>query len=805
MGAALCTVFVVRRQTRKRFDLQKAYFEQLFENSPEGIVILDDSYRVIDANESFTKLFQFEIQELRHRFLNDLVVPEKVQQDPSTIQQVTLGNKVFQKEALRKRKDGELVYVSVLSFPIEVKGRSMGIYEIYNDITLRKKAEKALKESHERFVTVMDSLDAGVYVADMETYELLFVNKYLMEHLGNDLTGKKCYEVLHKGRTAPCDFCTNRKLMEKGESTSKPLAREGRDEVTGAWCAVRDRAIRWVDGRIVRLQIATDITEIKQTENKLKQTMEALRRSEERLRMVVENMPVMMMALGGAGEIQVWNRECERVTGYRQEDMAGNSEAFKWLYPDPDDRARMMEMVHARSPGEIRDWEVSARCNDGAFKRISWSNISGRFPIRGWSSWAVGVDVTERKQLEEERIDKNKLEFIQVLTGGIAHDFNNLLTPILGNVQLARMQVDSPEKVLDKLERVEKVTMRAKEVIKRLQTFSRKKDMASKETFFIGRLVDETLATVLGGSNATYRCSVAENLLPVQCDPAEIAQAMASLAINAREAMPDGGVVEVEVANERLEGEQAACLRLAPGPYVRVGIRDHGKGVAEEHLSRIFDPYFTTKPRATDKLTGLGLAITRSIVESHGGRLVIARTRPGEGSLFRIYLPAVQKPPSAAPLPDRKVPEATELVAGKAPPASLRSASRPKILLMDDEESVREVCAEMIRYMGCEVSHARSGEEALEKFRESRRNGSPYDVVILDLTVPGGMGAVEAVNELRAADPAIKAVVSSGYSDDPSIARFEEFGFRGAVKKPFQFAELEETLKRVLSTGEAPR
>jgi nitrogen-specific signal transduction histidine kinase/CheY-like chemotaxis protein len=418
---------------------------------------------------------------------------------------------------------------------------------------------------------------------------------------------------------------------------------------------------------------------------------------------------------------------------------------------------------------------MEIRCKDGTKKIISWHNISGRFPIRGWTSWAIGVDITERKQLEEERLDAGKLKAIRVLAGGFAHDFNNLLTGILGNIQLAKMYMSSDKKALPKLEKAEKVSLETKELITQLQTFYKAEEPVRK-TVPIAELVKEAVETILTGSSIKCRYFILEDLWLTKYDPEQIRHVINSLVLNARDAMPQGGSIEVGLRNVSLSKEQA--LSLNPGDYIEISVRDHGVGIPEEHLDKIFDLYFSTKPKGADRGVGWGLAIARSIIKNHGGGIG-ARSKVGVGTIFYIYLPAVKKEIHI----EEKIP-----FKGKG-----------KILLVDDKEIIREVCAGMLMYLGYEVELAGNGAEAIEKYKDSKECDQPYDAVILDLAISGGMGAIETIKELIKTDSQVRAIVSSGYPNNSVISDFKEYGFKGAVTKPYEIVELSKILNEVIA------
>jgi CheY-like chemotaxis protein len=361
-----------------------------------------------------------------------------------------------------------------------------------------------------------------------------------------------------------------------------------------------------------------------------------------------------------------------------------------------------------------------------------------------------------------------------VLAGGIAHDFNNMLTAVLGNISFAKHFAD-PEntKLLRRLGEAEKASLRARDLTQQLLTFSRG-GAPIKETVSLVELLKGTSEFALSGSNVVCEFSILDDLWPVDADQGQISQVIENLIINANQAMPDGGTVHVRAENITVGTRD--ILPLNKGQYVKVSVTDHGLGIPKDHLSKLFDPYFTTKQEGS----GLGLATTYSIIKKHGG-YIIADSELGAGTTVNFYLPASEKPVPAKEGEEERLP-----------------VGEGKVLVMDDEDSVREVAGDILAQMGYEVAFAKDGAEAIERYKKANETGRPFDAVIMDLTVPGGMGGREALQVLLAIDPEVKAIVSSGYSKDPVMAEFRKHGFKGVVAKPYRIQELGRALHDVL-------
>ncbi len=384
-------------------------------------------------------------------------------------------------------------------------------------------------------------------------------------------------------------------------------------------------------------------------------------------------------------------------------------------------------------------------------------------------------EIIERKRVEDELLRAQKLESLGVFAGGIAHDFNNILTAILGNLSFARMQLSPTNGVAKRLEECEKATIRAGELTRQLLTFAKGGEPV-KKLLDSTALIKEASSLVLRGSNVKCQIELEHGLWCVEADGGQFSQALHNLLINAAQAMCDGGEVTVRAANKKLEWDNPHLL--APGPYLEITVSDHGCGIAPENLQRIFDPYFTTKKQGS----GLGLASVYSIVKRHGGTVSVSSTE-GVGSNFTIYLPAS---------PGRR-PEKAEAK------MKLEPCAGGRVLIMDDEDFIREIAVDILQYQGYEVESCTEGKEAVERFRKAHEQNNPFAAVILDLTVPGGMGGKEAAPLLREIDPDVALVVSSGYSSDPVLADYATYGFNGAICKPFNADTLTGELAKILA------
>ncbi len=506
----------------------------------------------------------------------------------------------------------------------------------------------------------------------------------------------------------------------------------------------------------------------------------ALAEEKELLNVTLRSIGDGVISVDRTGRIVLINKAAEALTGWSQAEAEG----------------RLIEEVFRIHDGETGEpLPNPARSEDGSgiaalgnqtvlihkdgTERVIADSCA---PIYSQAGDTIGVvlvfrDVTETKKMEEEMIRADKLESMGILAGGLAHDFNNSLLAILGNITLAKRRTKNDPKVSERLEDAERACLLAKGLTQQLLTFS-KGGMPVKRTASIVEILEDTSVFALSGSNIECNVSVEEEIWPVDIDVTQICQVINNMTINAKQAMPKGGIVDLVAENVIVDG--ATHLPLTGGKYVKLQIRDEGTGIARDDLQKVFDPFFTTKEEGS----GLGLTTAFSIVQKHGGHIEIEST-VDVGTTVEIYLPASKREIGAA----RKA-------------ASAPTSRNEKVLLMDDEVSVRKVVGELLKHLGCEVEFAADGREAIAVFEAARERKVSFDVVILDLTVINGMGGKEAMERLLKIDPETRAIVSSGYFNDPIMANYQEYGFRKAVHKPFRIEDLSEAIAETMGGHE---
>lgn len=629
-----------------------------------------------------------------------------------------------------------------------------------------KETNLDLETAKDDIQAIFDSVGEGIQVLNAKgeiiAYNQKMTGLFVLDE--QEVLGRTCREAVCAGETNE-EMCLFKMVKDKKKSVRIRTwqCRNRYYEIIGTPIIDKEGILQ----RVVILYM--DTTRRKKSEM-------ALLESEDRYRDLFENATDMLQSIDPEGRILVVNKAWRETLGYSEDELAG-LKVFDILHPDQIERCRK-NFDKILEDGEEFSCQTIFLSKSGTPISVE-GKVNCRFVDgKPMALRSVFHNISEKLKMEEELRRAQKLESIGLLAGGIAHDFNNLLTGILGNILLA--QLKAPEGDLARLlKNTENAAHRAQELTRQLLTFS-KGGAPIKETASVVEIIKDVVPFTLSGSNTTWSLEAEDNVCPVDVDSGQFSQVLENLVINSDQAMPDGGIINIKISNYT-QNEQLPEL-LAGGKYVKIDIEDHGIGIAREYLPRIFDPYFTTKKKGS----GLGLASAYSIIRNHNGLLTVD-SEPGKGTTMSIYLPV-----------SKGKPRKKELVTPKS------IEGRGRILLMDDDEIVRQVGAQMLTVLGYEVDEACDGEETLQKYHEALNSSSPFDAVILDLTIPGKMGGKETITRLLVLDPQVKAIVSSGYSNDPIMAEFRKYGFSGVVPKPYSLEKLGSTVKSIITESVHP-
>ena len=481
------------------------------------------------------------------------------------------------------------------------------------------------------------------------------------------------------------------------------------------------------------------------------QTQQELIKSEQQLRQYIANAPIGVAVLNLRYEfIRVNKKMCE-FSGFSEEELL--QKELKEL---------LAENYHAELAHGLTQAQKCGRCSiSPEFIHKNGTSLFSAIDIGFVTNDKYLIffnDINQQKRTEQELLKINKLRSIGTLAGGIAHDFNNILMGLFGNIENAKELIDRDHQAYEYLHRAGSSLERATRLTKQLLTFSKGGDPV-KEYTQIQTLIREAINFDLAGSNTLSTTNCESDIWFTNVDKGQISQVLSNLFINAKQAMPDGGHLTINLSNSEID--QNSQLLLEPGDYVKITITDTGTGIAKEHLARIFDPYFTTKQTGS----GLGLASSYSIIHKHNGHIQAQSTK-GEGTTFTLYLPAIRQ---------THIHKASNSIKDAA------KLTYSRILAMDDDEDILTLMAQMLKGTEAAITTTVSGEKAIKEYQEAFTTGQPYNLVILDLTVPGAMGGRETAAHIKKIDPTARLIVSSGYAEDPILANHREYGFNDVL------------------------
>jgi len=549
------------------------------------------------------------------------------------------------------------------------------------------------------------------------------------------------------------------------------------------WIFERGQGVYAEDGNLLFLDGALfDITERMQAED-------MLQKSEEKHRRLIENLRdnYFFYVHDIEGVFTYISPSLTNILGYSAEEFQTHYSEF---LTDNQINKEVIKHTELSIQGiKQPPYEVEIYHKDGTIRMLQVQET----PVFNDNHMVIAVegiaqDITDRLKMEKELIKIQKLESVGILAGGIAHDFNNSLQAILGYISLAELHANTDSRIKKYLEEARKTVLQSSSLTQQLLTFS-KSGAPVKNTLSISELIRDSVRLALSGSNVKCDINISTTLQWVDADKGQLNQVFSNLVINAVQAMPEGGVIKVYIENTNIV--ERDLLPLQKGRYVKVTVKDHGIGVPKEHLQKIFDPYFTTKQKGN----GLGLATTFSIIKKHDGHITV-ESEIGVGTTFRIYLPASHKEMREMSVPG-------EVKRASITPVDKTNEKKPnvskgKVLLMDDEYVIRVALGKHLKYLNYEVEAVEEGPEAIGLYKRAMDSDKPFDAVIIDLTISGGMGGKEVIERLLKIDPEVVAIVMSGYANDQILANYKKYGFRGVLVKPHEIHELDEALQKVM-------
>ncbi len=766
---------LIRKQTENALQESEAKFRALSETAATAIFIYQGPVFVY-VNPMACELTGYPAKELLTMNFWDVVHPEYRE----TVMQRGLarqrGEKVPSRyEFVIRTKTGETRWLDFTSGVIQFGGRTAALGTAF-DITERKLAEDALIKSEMLYRELFDHATDIIYLHDLKG-NLLSINKTgenLIGYSREELSGKSLASILPKEYVELVRRMTTRQIFldlptliyeielitRKGETIPLEL----------------NTRLLYRDGEPVAVQgIARDITERKKADL-------ALSAEKDRLAITLKSIGDAVISTDPEGRIILFNEMAEQLTGWHHADAIGRqitdvTVLVNELTGQPEENP--VSRILKSEAKSLKDSGLCLISRDGS-RFIVADSAAEVTDSDGNRIGTVLVlrDITDRRKIQAERLKNQKIESLGILAGGIAHDFNNFLTAILGNISLTRLSLEKHQ--TDRMElllrEAESATLKARELTRQLLTFS-KGGTPVKQTASITDLLKDTAAFILRGTGCLLETDIDPALSPAEVDEGQISQVVNNLILNAVQAMPGGGTVTLKADTILMDSESARILSISPGRYIRIQIADQGTGISPEHLSNIFDPYFTTKKMGS----GLGLATSYSIIKKHDGAISVT-SEPGAGTEFTVYLPASEKPFS--PRTEQENPAGTH--------------SPGRILVMDDEQMIRNLLSEILTYLGFEVVTVTNGDEAIEAYRVGKNEGSTFSLVIMDMTIPGGKGGRETITELRKIDPDVKALVSSGYANDPVLSDYKAYGFAGILAKPYRVEDLSAIISEVL-------
>jgi PAS domain S-box-containing protein len=759
-------------------------YSELYDFAPVGYFTLSPKGMILEANLTAAAMLGMERGILVGSFFYDCITMDD-RDSFYLFRRNLIENGSNQTCNLRLiHKNGSDFHAQMECIPVfDEKGNLDRVRAIAIDITKQYEAAERQRESDVRYGALFHNMKDGVaiYEARNEGKDFIFVDfNEAAEKIENihkeTLMGKSVLKVFPAVKEFGL-YEVFKRVWKTGLPEKHPVAMYQDERITG-----------WRENFVCKLP-SGEILVVYSDETDRMQAEEALRKSEERFRTVADFTYDWEYWVAPDGHHVYVSPSCERITGHNPEAFLNDPGLLaKLVHPD-DQKAFVShadQMEQQKEAGAI-DFRIVTRGGEVRWISHTCQSIYGS-EGEYLGKRASNRDISKRKRMEEALRQTQKMESIATLTGGIAHDYNNLLSIIMGNLSLAMEEAKPGSLLSDFLNETNLASRKVRDLTHELMSLSRG-GAPVKELGSLEKLLEKTSRLIPADSDIVPKQTISADLWQVPFDPYKMGAVFRNVVTNAVEAMPNGGILHIKAVNFPIEDpETVTDLTLMPGDYVHISIADQGAGIPHENLDKIFDPYFSTKPMGVQKGMGLGLATAYAIVQKHGGHIAIDSS-PHVGTTLNIYLPA-ERPESAAQGTGRDDAGAPSTIAHQ-------QTSIQRVLMMDDEEMLRNLVRQMLERTGYAVETVKDGLEAIEKYKRRKDSGEPFDAVILDLTIKGGMGGEQTIRELLKIDPDVKAIVSSGYFNDPVMSDFEKYGFMGALAKPYEKKALKEALERL--------
>ncbi len=749
-------------------------YKTILRTTMDGFWIVDMEGRFLDVNDAYCHLIGYSRDELLAMRIPDVETVETPEETAQRIQQIMeTGGDRF--ETRHRCKDGRIIDIEVSVNYLETDGGRMFVF--LRDITERKRTEEALKESEEKYRTLFESSRDAVYITTREG-KLIDFNQAFLDLLGYSQGELMAMYAQQLYVDAVDRYRFQQEIEQMGFVKDFGVKLRKKDGIE-IECLLTSSLRLANDGSILGYQgIIRDITERKRAE-------EAIYTERQRFQTLSEDAPFGMVMIDKDGTFKYINPKFRELFGYDLNDVPNGKTWFRKAYPDPAYRHHVISTwindLESHGPGEKRPRIFTVTCKDGTKKVIDFIPVQ----LETGENLIACEDTTALKQAEEKMValqeqlrQSQKMEAIGRLAGGIAHDFNNLLTIIRGYSQLSLLELKESDPLRENMAEVRKASDRASDLIRQLLAFSRRQilEMTVLDLNMVMGDLDKMLRRVIG-EDIELVTLLAEDLGRVKTDPGQIQQVIMNLALNARDAMPNGGKLTIETANVELDEAYArAHIAVQPGRYVMLSMSDTGVGMGAEVREKIFEPFFTTKEK--DKGTGLGLSTVYGIVKQSGGNIWVY-SEPGRGSTFKIYLPRVDEPLEEV----REAVVRTELPHGSE-----------TILVVEDDEAVRNLASQILKSQGYRVLEASSGEEALGFYGVMKE---PIHLVLTDVVMPR-MSGRELADHLISLYPEMKRLYMSGYTDDATVHHGVLEEGVSYIQKPFTMEGLAKKVREVL-------